>query len=479
MIRFLTAGESHGKGLITIIDNFPSGLKIDEDFINYKLKLRQSGYGRGARQKIETDVIEFYSGLRGGYTTGSPISFIIKNKDYENWKERMNFFNPTEEKNKIHIPRPGHADFTGSLKYNLDDIRNVLERSSARETASRVAAGAIFELFLLNFNIEFSSAVTRIGEFDIYSEKFNMTNGSSNNNSDNNNNDDNNKFYKSESDKYENKYESNDINTEVDKRTFNEGNILKYGAKNINTEVGKVLNNNNPIYESNEYLNYYNNIDFELNLFNEEILENIKKSELRMPFPIIEKEVKNYIDAIKSNADTIGGLFEIQAKGVPAGLGSYTQWDEKLDAHIAMSCMSVQAVKSVEIGAGIGASAAKGSEFQDSIYYDEKNKKYFRKTNNAGGIEGGMSNGEIIRVRCAMKPIPTLMKPYLDTVNLETKKTEKAFLERSDVCAVPAASIVGEAAVSYSMIYFFLKKFGGDGMQEIERNYKGYIKQIS
>jgi chorismate synthase len=385
MLRFMTAGESHGKGLVTIIDNFPSGLKIDENFINEKLALRQSGYGRGARQKIETDKIEFISGIRGGLTTGSPISFFIKNKDYENWLERMDVYKPVPEDSKIHIPRPGHADFAGSIKYNLDDIRNVLERSSARETASRVAVGAICEILLREFGIEFSSAVLSIG-----------------------------------------------------------GDIAE--------------------------------ADF--NLFDEKILNNIKNSDLRIPFPDKERGVKSLIDELKKEGDSAGGVIIAQVKNAPVGLGSFTQWDEKLDAHIAMSMMSIQAIKSVEIGAGVKSGCMRGSDFQDSIYINSE-KKYYRKTDNAGGIEGGMSNGEIISVKCAMKPIPTLMKPYLDTVDLRTGEQEKAFLERSDVCAVPAASVVCEAALAYSMCLFFLKKFGGDSIVEIIRNYEGYNKQVS
>ena len=395
MLRFLTAGESHGKGLVAIIDNFPAGVKIDEDFINVKLRLRQSGYGRGARQKIETDKIEFLSGVRGGLTTGSPISFFIKNKDYENWRDRMDVFRPVPEESKIHTPRPGHADFAGSIKFGLDDIRNVLERSSARETASRVAVGAICQILLKNFGIEFASAALSIG-----------------------------------------------------------------------TETGTDF----PI--------------FSIDLFDEIIMRNIENSELRMPYPELEEKTKELIDKMKAEGDTVGGLITAQVKGVPVGLGSFTQWDEKLDAHIAMSIMSVQAIKSVEIGAGVKSAYLKGSECHDSIYYSdnteksghEKKRGFYRKTDNAGGIEGGMSNGEMISVTCAMKPIPTLMKPYLDTVDLKTGEAKKAFLERSDVCAVPAASIVVESALAFSICCFFLKKFGGDGLDEIKRNYDGYIK---
>ncbi len=389
MLRFLTAGESHGKGLVTIIDNFPAGVKIDEDFINVKLRLRQSGYGRGARQKIETDKIEFLSGVRGGLTTGSPISFFIKNKDYENWRDRMDAYKPVSEESKIHTPRPGHADFAGSIKFGLDDIRNVLERSSARETASRVAVGAICQILLKNFGIEFASAALSIG-----------------------------------------------------------------------TETGTDFS------------------IFSIDLFDEIIMRNIENSELRMPYPELEEKTKELIDKMKAEGDTVGGLITAQAKGVPVGLGSFTQWDEKLDAHIAMSIMSIQAIKSVEIGAGVKSAYLKGSECHDSIYYKkEESDGFYRKTDNAGGIEGGMSNGEMISVTCAMKPIPTLMKPYLDTVDLKTGEAKKAFLERSDVCAVPAASIVVESALAFSICCFFLKKFGGDGLDEIKRNYEGYVKK--
>ncbi len=423
MLRFLTAGESHGKGLVTIIDNFPAGVKIDEDFINEKLKLRQSGYGRGARQKIETDKIEFLSGVRGGLTTGSPISLFIKNKDYENWRDRMDAFKPVPEESKIHTPRPGHADFAGSIKFGLDDIRNVLERSSARETASRVAVGAICQILLKNFGIDFASAVLSIGGVGIGTAE-----------------------------------------------------ILAdtHAAKKKATELN-----------SDAFFSETAEIDrFSIDIFDPTIRQNIENSELRMPYPEHEEKAKAFIDKMKAEGDTAGGLITAQAKGVPVGLGSFTQWDEKLDAHIAMSVMSIQAIKSVEIGAGVKSAYLRGSECHDSIYYQSADKGkgggaaggFYRKTDNAGGIEGGMSNGEIISVTCAMKPIPTLMKPYLDTVDLNTCEPKKAFLERSDVCAVPAASIVVESALAFSICYFFLKKFGGDNMNEIKRNYDGYIK---
>ena len=415
MLRFLTAGESHGKGLVTIIDNFPAGVKIDEDFINEKLKLRQSGYGRGARQKIETDKIEFLSGVRGGFTTGSPISFFIKNKDYENWRDRMDPYKSVPEESKIHTPRPGHADFAGSIKFGLDDIRNVLERSSARETASRVAVGAICQIFLKNFGIEFASAVLSIGGVGV---------------------------------------EAAEILADT------------HAAKKKGSEL-----NSDPFFSETAETDR-----FSIDIFDPSIRRNIENSELRMLYLEYEEKAKMFIDKMKAEGDTVGGLITAQVKGVPVGLGSFTQWDEKLDAHIAMSVMSIQAIKSVEIGAGVKSAYLKGSECHDSIYCSGSGG-FYRKTDNAGGIEGGMSNGEIISVTCAMKPIPTLMKPYLDTVDLNTCEAKKAFLERSDVCAVPAASIVVESALAFSICYFFLKKFGGDGFAEIKRNYDGYCKK--
>ena len=415
MLRFLTAGESHGKGLVTIIDNFPAGVKIDEDFINDKLRLRQSGYGRGARQKIETDKIEFLSGVRGGLTTGSPISFFIKNKDYENWRDKMDPFKSVLEESKIHTPRPGHADFAGSIKFGLDDIRNVLERSSARETASRVAVGAICQIFLKNFGIEFASAVLSIGGVGVEAAEILA-------------------------------------DTHAAKKKVSELNSDTFFSETAETDR------------------------FSIDIFDPTIRRNIENSELRMLYPEYEEKAKMFIDKMKAEGDTVGGLITAQVKGVPVGLGSFTQWDEKLDAHIAMSVMSIQAIKSVEIGAGVKSAYLKGSECHDSIYCSGSGG-FYRKTDNAGGIEGGMSNGEIISVTCAMKPIPTLMKPYLDTVDLNTCKAKKAFLERSDVCAVPAASIVVESTLAFSICYFFLKKFGGDCFAEIKRNYDGYCKK--
>jgi chorismate synthase len=327
----------------------------------------------------------------------------------------MDAYKPVPEETRIHIPRPGHADFAGSLKYGLDDIRNVLERSSARETASRVAAGAIFQTLLKKFGIGFASAVLSIGT-----------------------------------------------------ETGTAGKGIDFEKKGSDLKSDPFF----PI--------------FPIDLFDETMRRNVENSELRMPYPEAEEKAKALIDKIKAEGDTVGGLITAQAKGVPVGLGSFTQWDEKLDGHIAMSLMSIQAIKSVEIGSGVKSAFVKGSEYHDSIYYGKKGSDFakgkgeaggfYRKTDNAGGIEGGMSNGGIISVRCAMKPIPTLMKPYLDTVDLKTGEAKKAFLERSDICAVPAASVVAEAALAFSICYFFLKKFGGDSLDEIKRNYDGYVK---
>ena len=348
-IRFISAGESHGKFLTCILEGIPAGLKVTSEFINGELKRRQGGYGRGGRMKIESDEIIFGSGIRFGETLGSPITLLIKNRDFENWKDKMS----AEGKifgEKVTNARPGHADLTGVAKYARDDIRDILERSSARETAMRVAAGAVCKIFLQEFNINISS---------------------------------------------------------------------------------KVLD---------------------------------------------EDEIKNKIDIAKSKGDTVGGIFEIKICGVPAGLGSHTQWDKKIDAKFAMALMSIQAIKAVEIGDGWNNANKFGSEVHDEIFIDE-NKKIFRKTNRAGGIEGGMTNGEEIIIRAAMKPIPTLMKP-LQTIDIETLEKTSASKERSDTCAIWAASVVGEAMAAIILADFFTEKFGGDAMCDTLQNYKNYRERI-
>jgi len=377
MFRFLTAGESHGQGLIGVIEGFPSNVNIDIDEINKDLARRQQGYGRGDRMKIESDKIEIISGIRGGKTLGSPIAFMIKNKDYENWKEFMNPINVDMEGRKVTEARPGHADLTGALKYGFTDIRNVLERSSARETATRVAMGSLAKQLMKVFNIEVYSHVISIGSVGI--------------------------------------------------------------KKNIH-EIEKI--------------------------------KLAETSEVRCCDEKLEKLMKEEIRNAKEEGNSLGGIFEIHIKGVPAGLGSYVQWDRKLDAMLSYALMSIQAIKGVEIGYAFENATKLGSLVHDEIFYD-KNKGYYRDSNNAGGIEGGMSNGENIVIRCAMKPIPTLYKP-LRTIDIISKEEVLATVERSDTCAVPAASIVGEMVAITVIAQEFLKKYRGDSLEEIIKGWKDY-----
>ncbi|MGO1372280.1 MAG: chorismate synthase [Senegalia sp. (in: firmicutes)] len=373
MLRFLTAGESHGKGLVGIIEGLPSNLKIDIDFINYELQRRQKGYGRGNRMKIEKDKISILSGVRGGITIGGPLTIFIENKDYENWIEKMDIHNDIKE--TITKPRPGHADFAGSIKYNQSDIRNILERSSARETAMRVAIGSISKLMLKEIGIDIYSYVTSIGIFE-------------------------------------------------DKNNYD--------------------------------INHFKSAD---------------KSPVRVLNKSLEGNIIKEIDKIKDKGDTLGGSFKVISTGVPIGLGSHAQWDRKLDAKLAQAIMSLQAIKAVEIGDGINSSRNTGSNVHDEIFY---NGRYFRKTNNAGGIEGGISNGEYIEIKAYMKPIPSLKKP-LKSIDMKSKKEFLAHKERADICAVPAASIVAESIVAFTIAKEISIKFGGDSMQEIISNYNNYI----
>ncbi len=378
MFRILTAGESHGKGLVGMIEGFPSNVSIDTREINKDLGRRQKGYGRGGRMKIEQDKIDFLSGIRGGKTLGSPISFFIKNKDYENWEAYMNPEEVDEETRKVTQPRPGHADLTGALKYNFSDIRNVLERSSARETATRVAIGSIARQLAEIFNIEVVSHVTAIGKAS-----------------------------------------------------------LKKPVQDI------------------------------------EIIKNAEDSPVRCADKNMESAMIHCIDQAKEDGDSLGGVFEIHITGVPKGLGSYVQWDRKLDAKLTYSLMGIQAIKGVEIGYGFENAQKKGSKVHDEIFHDP-HKGYHRRTNHAGGIEGGMSNGENIIIRCAMKPIPTLYKP-LKTVDIKTKEPMLATIERSDTCAVPAASVVGEMVAITVILQEFLTKFHGDSLEEIVKKWKSCL----
>ncbi len=386
-LRFLTAGESHGKGLTAIIEGIPSNLKISTDYINRELSRRQKGYGRGGRMKIEKDKAEILSGVRFGYTLGSPITLFIRNKDWENWTDIMAVEGEPTDKREIYNPRPGHADLVGGIKYGFTDLRNVLERASARETAARVAVGAVCKQLLEDIGIKIGSYVISIGE----------------------------------------------------KR-------VKEDYKNLSLE---------------------------------ERFNNAEQSEVRIPIPEQDEEFKEYIDRAKAEGESLGGIFVVFATGVPIGLGSYVQWDRRLDGRIAQAMMSIQAMKGVEIGEGFEVAQKFGSQAHDEIFWDNE-KGFYHKTNRAGGLEGGITNGEPIIVKVAMKPIPTLMRQKsLKSVNIKTKEPFLAAKERSDITAVPAAAVVGEAMLSIVLAQAILEKFGNDNWIEIKQRideYKKYTK---
>lgn len=386
-MRFLTAGESHGPAIITIVEGVPAGLPITREYIDFQLARRQGGYGRGGRMKIESDKVEILSGVRGGFTLGSPITLKIDNRDWDNWQEVMSS-EPTVVafKRKVTRPRPGHADLVGGIKYRHRDLRNILERSSARETAARVAAGAIARRLLEEVGVYIAGGVTVIGGIEaVWPEKMSID------------------------------------------------------------EVRKIL----------------------------------LKSKILCPDLEVEKQMIKKIDCARENGDSLGGIFEIRVYGLPVGLGSHVHWDRKLDSKLAGALMGIQAIKGVEIGLGFKAAYLTGSEVHDEIYHSEKDG-FYRLTNRAGGIEGGISNGETLVVKAAMKPIPTLYKP-LKSVDLETKQQIEASVERSDVCAVPAACVVGEAVVAQVLVNVLLEKFGNDSLYEIKerlREYMGYVKSF-
>lgn len=378
MLRFLDAGETHGKCLTAIIEGLPSNMEIDIDKINEMLALRQGGYGRGGRMKIESDRVEILSGVRGGKTLGSPVALMVKNKDYQNWEPIMSPESSNGER-AVYVPRPGHADLTGSLKYEHEDMRNVLERASARETAIRTAVGAVSKQLLEALGITVLSRTVSVG----------------------------------------NVHDSSEIDlADYKKRVF--------------------------------------------------------ANDMRMYAVDAAERARALIDEAKNEGESVGGVVEVVALGVPAGIGSYVHYDRKLDARIAGALMSVQAIKGVQTGIGFEAAERLGSRVHDEIAYDGG---YKRLTNNAGGIEGGMSNGEPIAVRAAMKPIPTLYTP-LRSVDIRTKQRSDATVERSDVCAVPACGIVCEAVVAYELARAVCEKFGGDSMGELVRNYSSYKKAI-
>lgn len=403
-LRFLTSGESHGKALLGILEGMPAGLSISAEDIDRELKRRQMGYGRGGRMKIESDHAEILSGVRWGKTLGSPIGIAINNKDWENWREGMSV-DPAhgDTIERVTRPRPGHADLPGILKYGHNDIRNVLERSSARETAMRVALGAIAKKMLSEFGISVGSYVLQIG---------------------------------------------------------------RVKAPGLPPEI----------HASERGLAH---------LFAE-----AEKSDVRCPSAPSSRSMKRVIDRASREGNSLGGAFEIFVAGLPPGLGSHVHWNRRMEGAIAQAVMSIQAIKGVEIGGGFEMAGKFGSEVMDEIFYaaPRSGKKkgdraggqrpgFFRKTNYAGGIEGGMSNGMPVIIRAAMKPIPTLRRPLM-SVDIRTKKPSRASYERSDICAVPAAAVVGEAMTALVVADLFLEKFGGDSITEIATNHRSYLSHL-
>ena len=386
-MRYLTAGESHGPRLTAIIEGIPAGLPLTDDYINAELKRRQGGYGRGARMKIESDKVEITSGVRHGRTMGGPITLNVTNLDHQKWLDIMNVADVEDKKKglrKITKPRPGHADLVGGMKYRFDDLRNSLERSSARETTMRVAVGAVAKRLLEEIGVEVASHIVTFGGIDI--------------------------------------------------------------------EVPE-------------------------NLTVSEIKKRARQSEVSIVNPEREEEIKAYIDQIKKDGDTIGGIVETIVGGVPVGLGSYVQWDRKLDAKIAQGVVSINAFKGVEFGVGFEAGRLKGSQVMDEIIWS-KEDGFTRRTNNLGGFEGGMTNGEPIVVRGVMKPIPTLYKPLM-SVDIETHEPYKATVERSDPTALPAAGVVMEAVVATVLATEVLEKFSSDNLKELKeavQQHRDYVK---
>jgi chorismate synthase len=387
MLRFFTAGESHGQALVAWISGIPAGVTVDIEFVNRELHRRQLGYGRGGRQKIEKDQADFLAGVRHGKTIGAPIAIRIENRDWKTWEKAL----PVEDSDgaedaQRHLtsPRPGHADLAGALKFNFHDARYVLERASARETAARTAACTLAKLLLREFGINVLSHVIAVGHAQLEREA-----------------------------------------------TWE--------------EIERVCGN--------------------------------LESPLRCVDDAVESRMKAEVDQALRAGDSVGGIFEVVAHGVPAGLGSHAQWDEKLDGRLACAVMSIQAVKAVEIGTGVRNATSYGSEVQDEIRYDSERKRFQRSSNRAGGLEGGITNGQDVVVRGYLKPISTLRRA-LGSADLKTKEQIKAAYERSDICVVPAAGVVGEAMVAFVLAQAFLEKFGGDSVQETRRNFENYQKQL-
>jgi chorismate synthase len=387
MLRFYTAGESHGQALLAFISGLPASLPVDVAFINNELRRRQLGYGRGGRQKIEKDRAEIFAGVRHGKTIGAPIALRIENRDWANWEKILAVEatpGDTANERKLVAPRPGHADLAGSLKFNFHDARYVLERASARETAARVAAGAFAKMLLLQFGTEIASHTIQVGRVRLERPA---------------------------------------------------------AWERIRTASADL------------------------------------ESPLRCIDASTQQKMKDEVDSALKAGDTVGGIFEVVAHNVPPGLGSHAQWDEKLDGRLAQALMSVQAVKAVEIGAAVAAAGSYGSEVQDEIFYEKSARRFRRHTNRAGGLEGGITNGEDVIVRGYLKPISTLRQP-LHTADMVTKEPIKAAYERSDWCVVPAGSVAGEAMVALVLADAFLQKFGGDSLAEMRRNFDNYARQI-
>ncbi len=385
-LRFTTAGESHGRGLVAIIEGLPAGLTVDADSINHQLWRRQQGYGRGGRMKIETDTVQILSGVRHGETLGSPVALLVENKDFRNWSEVMATERPASPPARdrgVVRPRPGHADLVGGLKYDRRDLRDILERASARETTMRVAAGSLAKLLLRAFEVEVASHVINLGGIAIPDEEVAWERIA----------------------------------------TISDDTVLRCADK------------------------------------------------------VVEQRMTTQIDEAQRDGDTLGGIFEVVARGCVPGLGSHVSWEEKLDGQLAQAVMSIHAVKAVELGSGVANAALPGSRVHDEINYNDAGRSFGRMSNRAGGLEGGMTNGQEVRLRGYLKPISTLKKALL-SVHIGTKEPMEANFERSDVTAVPAAGVIGEAMVAFVLARAMREKFGGDSLGEMKRNFDAYCHQI-
>ena len=387
MLRFVTAGESHGETLVATLSGMPAGVPVDLARINRELWRRQQGFGRGGRMKIETDKAHIVSGVRHGHTIGSPIAILLQNRDWKNWTETLpveDYEGSGEHARPVSRPRPGHADLAGAIKYNYPEARYILERASARETAARVAAGAFAKLLLSEFGIEVLSHVVAVGE-------------------------------------------------------------VKLGRSAAWEELSALASK-------------------------DDVMLNCVDSD-------VEQRMKAVVDEAIRTKDTCGGVFEVVVHGAPVGLGSHVSWDAKLDGRLAQAIVSMQAVKGVEIGSAALAAASPGSKVQDTIHYDRGAREFTRGSNNAGGLEGGITNGQDVVVRGFLKPISTLRRP-LESVDLSTREPASAAYERSDVAVIPAAGVIGEAMVALTLATAFLEKFGGDSLGEVRRNFDGYLHQV-